>query len=51
MNIFAKILLMIVSPALLILYWKNELKDLTLHQNQNTDEDMVLSLMNSATIL
>ncbi len=51
MNTFAKMLLMICSPVLLVIYWRNELKDLTLRQNQNTDEDMALLLMNNATTL
>lgn len=51
MNTFAKMILLICSPVLMIIYWRNELKELTLHQNQNTDEDMALLLMNSATTL
>lgn len=51
MNTFARTLLMAISPVLLVIYWRNELRDLTQRQSQNTDEDMALLLMNNATTL
>ena len=45
MRAFLKILYVIYSPVLVILYWRNTMKnlediqDFTLYQNQNTDLD------------
>lgn len=51
MKTIARTLLIAASPLLLVIYWRNELRDLTQRQNQNTDEDMALLLMNNATTL